>query len=740
MQADHRAFLTKYVSLRRVAWAWMLLVVLGAANIVEARPKVCLVLSGGGARGAAHIGVLRVLEEMHVPIDCIAGTSMGALVGAAYASGMSIADMEATVATISTNKLFVERPPRDEQALRRKLDDRSILLGIEVGIKDGEVLFRKGAVSGVQLETFLRRLSRVYGYRKFDALPIPYRAVATDLVTGKAVVLDEGELSNVMRASMSVPGAIAPAEINGRMLVDGGLTNNLPIDVARAMGADVVIAVNLGTPLLKREEIQSIVGVTAQMINILTEQNVQASIASLKPDDVFIQPALGDFSAGDFDNLQKAIPIGEAAARDVRERLAQLAVSADAFATWHEHRTGAIPAPIEPVAEIRFRPMSRVNAAALSDLLGVRANAPLDQDTLDRDLRRLFGTGDFEHVDYRILDEAGRRVLEIDAAEKSWGPNYVRFGLGLGSDFAGDSFFNVAASYRRTWVNALGAEWRSDAQIGRTSRLATEFYQPLNLGGTLFIAPHADIERRTLDVFKGSERLARYNVRTTDAAFDVGSSFGTFGEARLGVLSGRAHASLDTGPPEFAPPSQVRRGAATAGIIIDRLDSANFPRFGYAASANLFASAPALGADDRYTKWDADIFGAYSVGRHTIQAGARAGGTVNSSLPAYDLFQWGGFLQQSGYPTGALLGERLTFGRVVYAYKLMEQRLFEGLYAGFSLEAGRMDKPLVAGSPSGLLKSVSTFLALDSPLGPLYFGYGWAADGSRSGYLFLGRP
>ena len=727
---------------RKRRWLRSAIAVLGLAVCCSAvaRPKVCLVLSGGGARGAAHIGVLRVLEEMHVPVDCIAGTSMGALVGAAYASGMSVTEMEQMVSTISTAQLFIEKPPRDELALRRKLDDRSILLGLEVGIRDGELLLQKGVVTGVQLETFLRRLSKVSGYHRFDELPIPYRAVATDLITGKPVVFDQGELPNVMRASMSVPGAVAPAEIGGRILVDGGLTDNLPVDVARAMGADVVIAVNLGTPLLKREEIGSLLGVTAQMINILTEQNVQASLASLRADDILIEPALGNFSAADFDDLARTLPIGEAAAREVAPRLAALAVGDEAYAAWDERRHAVVARQIEPVAEIRFGAMSRVNAEALRGMLDVRVGEPIDPDTLDRDLRRVFGTGDFEHVNYRILEEGGRRVLEIDAAEKSWGPNYLRFGLGLASDFKGDSFFNVAASYRRTWVNDLGAEWRSDVQIGHTGRLATEFYQPLRDRAALFVAPRAELERRSVDVFRGSQRLARYDIRTADAGLDVGSALGTYGEARIGVQAGSTHAALDTGPEALDPPSRVRRGALTAKVIVDRLDSADFPRFGYAGSMQLYGSTPALGADDSYTKWDADFLGAYSLGRHTFSAAVRAGGTLNGDLPRYDLFQWGGFLQQSGYPPGALLGERLTFGRVVYAYKLVEQRLFEGLYAGVSLEAGRMDKPLVAGSPSGLLKSVGTFLAVDSPLGPVYLGYGWAADGSRSGYLFVGRP
>jgi NTE family protein len=716
------------------------LLALAACACASARPKVCLVLSGGGARGAAHIGVLRVLEELRVPVDCIAGTSMGALVGAAYASGMQVSEMEAMVATISTAKLFVERPPRDEQALRRKLDDRSILFGVEVGVRDGEILFQKGAVTGVQLESYLRRLSKVSGYHRFDDLPIPYRAVATDLVTGKAVVFADGELPNVMRASMSVPGAVAPAEIGGRILVDGGLTNNLPVDVARAMGADVVIAVNLGTPLLTRDEIKSLVGVTAQMINILTDQNVAVSLASLHGDDILIEPELGDYSAADFDNLVKTIPIGEAAARKMQARLAALALPADAYAAWRERRNSLPATSIEPVAEVRFAPLSRANPEVLAGMLDVRPNSPIDQDMLDRDLRRLFGTGDFERVNYRILDEAGRRTLEIEAVEKSWGPNYLRFGLGLGSDFKGDSFFNLATSYRRTWVNDLGAEWRSDVQIGRTGRIATEFYQPLQARDGLFIAPRAEVERRSVDLFRGPDRIARYDIRTADAALDVGSALGTLGEVRVGLLAGSVHATLDTGPDVLAPEHEARRGAVTAQVIVDRLDSADFPRSGYAGSAHIFASTPGLGADDRYTKWDADLLGAYSVGRHTLSGAVRLGGSFEGTLPRYDLFQWGGFLQQSGYPTGALVGQRLTFGRVVYAYKLVEQRLFEGLYAGLSLEAGRMDKPLVPGSPTGLLKSAAAFFALDSPIGPLYLGYGWAADGSRSGYLYLGRP
>ncbi|MGE5170747.1 MAG: patatin-like phospholipase family protein [Rudaea sp.] len=724
-----------------LACALILTIALSYASAALARPKTCLVLSGGGARGAAHIGVLKVLEEMHVPIDCIAGTSMGSLVGGAYATGMTVAEMEALIEGISTHTLISEKPPRRDQAIRRKLDDRTILSALELGLSDDlDVTLPKGIITGVGLETILRRLSKVQGYRKFDELPVPFRAVATDLETGKAVVFAEGEMPNVMRASMSIPGAIAPAEVGGQLLVDGMLVDNLPVDVARAMGAEIIIAVNVGTPLARRDKIKSLIGVTGQMVSILTEQNVRAALASLTASDVLIEPQLGDFSATDFDHLPQTLPIGEAAARAVAAKLAALAVSDDLYAEWHDRLSRAPPADMRPVAEVRFEPLHRVNPESLTAMLETKPDAPIDVDTLNRDMRRLFGTGDFEHVNYRILEEAGRRVLDIDAVEKSWGPNYLRFGLGLGSDFRGNSFFNLAASYRRTWINSLGAEWRTDVQAGRTSRIATEFYQPLETRRYFFVAPRAEFERRAYDLFQGSERVARYNLATAQAALDLGTELTKYGEARLGILTGSVRARLDTGPPALEPPGARSQGAAELRLIYDQLDSANFPRSGTAASANLFYSTKALGADDVYTKWEVEGSGAYSVGRHTLDVGLKAGGALSGSLPRYDLFQWGGFLQQSGYPMGALLGERLTFGRLVYTYKLREQRFFEGLYIGGSLEAGRMDDPLVPGSPTGTLKSLAVFFGVDTPLGPVYLGYGRAADGNRSAYFYLGRP
>ncbi len=284
-----------------------------------ARPRIGLVLSGGGARGAAHIGVLKVLEELRVPVDCIAGTSMGSIVGGSYASGQRIDEMERDVALIKTETLAQDEPSRRDLATRLKESDRLSLFGPQFGWSADGLTLPKGVVTGVALEAVLRDLALARGESDFDQLPIPFRAIATDVVSGRMVVLGRGDLAVAMRASMSVPGAVAPVQLGEQLLVDGGLTRNLPVDVARSLCADVVIAVNLGTSLLKRDQISSGFSVAAQMLNILTEQNVQTSLAELRPQDVLIQPELGNFSAADFDGMPSTIPIGEAAARKVAE-------------------------------------------------------------------------------------------------------------------------------------------------------------------------------------------------------------------------------------------------------------------------------------------------------------------------------------------------------------------------------------------------------------------------------------
>ena len=435
-------------------------------------------LSGGGARGAAHIGVLKVLEELHVPIDLIVGTSMGSIVGAAYATGLSVAEMEKAIKTITTERLFTDNPPRQDQTMRRKDDDLRPYFVPELAVTSEGVLLPKGLVTGVALEGELRRLVKITSARSFDELPIPFRAIATDIGTGEMVVLKEGSVVQAIRASMSVPGAVAPVEMGRRQLVDGGLVRNLPIDIARSMGAEIIIAVNLGTPLLKPEQITSALTVSVQMLNILTEQNVGRSLAELTPRDILILPELGDYSAADFDNLVKTVPIGEAAARKVADRLRALSLPPEQYAALRAKQTTS-PQRCPVIDAIRVEGTRGVNETVVLQAMETRIGQPLDRETIDLDMRRIFGRGDFETVNYAIEEVDGKRTLVVLVKEKVH-RNYVRFGLELEAALGSQADFNVLASHRMKWLNSFGGEWRNDLILGRDVLVQTELYQPLS--------------------------------------------------------------------------------------------------------------------------------------------------------------------------------------------------------------------------------------------------------------------
>ena len=709
------------------------------------RPRIGLVLSGGGARGAAHIGVLKVLEELRVPVDIITGTSMGSIVGGSYASGQTVANMERDVANIKTDTLTRDRPPRAEISIHLKQEDWLDYIGPQFGLRDGSLLLPKGAITGVALEAVLRDLALAKGDWDFDKLPIPFRAIATDVVSGQMTVLKSGDLATAMRASMSVPGAIAPVQIDGKMLVDGGLTRNLPVDVARAMGAEVIIAVNLGTPLLQRDQITSAFSVALQMLNILTEQNVGASLASLQPQDVLILPELGSFSAGDFDNMPSTIPIGEAAARKVAEALKRYSLPPEQYAQHRLSQVRVVVQDTRKVDQIRVDGLERVNEEVVIQSMETTVGEPLDVATLDLDMRRIYGRGDFEHVGYELIDEPDHRILAVQAVEKAWGPTYVRFGLSLSSDFRGDNAFNLLGSIRRTWLNRLGGEWRADVQVGNDGMLFTEFYQPLVPSQYFFIAPRLQWASGPADIYggpDGDELAARYNVSVGTVGLDLGSQFTKYGELRVGILAGRGDADLQIGSPILAQYSIKRDiGALRARLFLDQLDSTSFPRSGYNLDAQIFGSTTRLGASDSYNRWNLRYLGAKSFGAHTFQFAMAGGGAVGGNpLPLYDYLSYGGFMRMTGYRDGQLRNDSMSYGRLTYMNQLFKMPLLEGVYVGASVEAARLGQPLVPTGIRGNVASGSLFFAVDTPLGPAYLAYGQTQDGNRNVYFYLGRP
>jgi NTE family protein len=706
------------------------------------RPRIGLALSGGGARGAAHIGVLKVLDELRVPVDCIAGTSMGAVIGGSFASGTTPAEMEKVIATTDWNEVFTDRPPRSEIAIRRKQDDYKNLFAPEFGFKDWSILLPKGIVAGVNIESFLRYLTeQSRNVQSFAQLPIPFRAVAADIETGQAVILDHGSLALAMRASMSIPGAVAPVEIDGRLLVDGGIANNLPIDVARQVCGDVIIAVNISTPPLKRDEITSALSIVAQLINFLGKDTVDRQLASMTSRDVLITPELGDISSGSFDRQDEAIRIGEAAARQMADSLKRYSLPPEQYAALR--KTQVVPRTgLGTVDAIRFEGVERTNTEVLAALVETKPGQELDENKINADLRRIYGRGDFEGVNYRIdRDAGGAPALVINVREKEIGPDYLRFGLALASDFRGESYFNALVSYRRTWLNKFGAEWVAEAQVGQNSYLYTEFYQPLEQRGRFFVAPYASIGQHTRGVFVGDDRVAEYEVSQALAGLDLGAALGTWGELRIGPVWRRIDAGVDTGSPAL-PDVDVNSNGVRFKLFGDRQDTAFFARSGQTLRVTAFEAMPALGATDGYRRLDAIWTGAKSIGPHTVNVTLAGGTDLGSGLPPYDSYALGGPFRLSGYRINQFSGDTMMYGMLRYYNQILRlpSLLGSGIYVGLSAEVGRMNGLYTqGGASSGNLYSGSAYLGALTFLGPAYLGVG-AGGGNLAAYFLLGVP
>jgi NTE family protein len=708
-----------------------------------ARQRVGLVLSGGGARGGAHVGVLKVLEELQIPVDVIVGTSAGAIVASAYASGLPLSEIESEMFTLRTAMLFND-VNRNEKPLHDKLSDSINYIGPEIGVKGLSLALPMGVVAGVSVEAVLRRLTLRQRTNNFDELPIPFRAVATDLVSSEMVVIDHGNLAVAVRASMAIPAALTPVELDGRLLVDGGLSRNLPVDVARSLGADVIIAIDIGTPLLTRKEIVSLFSVSDQITRILTNTNVSKSISELGPRDLLITPDLGKVTTGDFDHLADAAVAGEKAARAAAVQLARFSIPQAEYQTWHAALVRE-PAPLPNYIDaVRVTGTERVNPAVVAAAIRSEVGEKMDPKVVDEDIKRIFARGDFEHVDYTLAtDPTGGRVLTANVVEKSWGPNYLRLGLSLASDFAGDSYYTFIASYRATLLNSLGGEWRNELETGRASRLATEFYQPLTPAQRLFVAAHADIARDPFELYDDNgTHLASYRRASETIGFDLGAPLGNSGEARIGVSRGFVSLQTDT---SFVPGSLLVPKTDTGGVMarvrVDTLDNLRFPRSGYDADVQVYRSLPSLGAADTYTKWSGNLGGAVAFGPHSVQVAMRGAGPLGGGeLPDYELFSLGGFLNLSGYKNGQLVGRQLAFGRLVYNYRVSAPGLLDGAYVGASIEYGRIGDGLTGADRAPMHRGASVYFAFDTPVGPVYLAYGRGDGGNQSAYFFLGRP
>ena len=723
----------------------LIVLLLACASVAQAaeRPKVGLVLGGGGARGGAHLGVLEVLEELRVPVDCIAGTSMGALVGGAYAAGVAPADITDLVARTDWIGIFDDSGGRESVNLRRKeLDDR-FYGGIEFGVSKEGLKFREGALAGEKLKLFFNQLTRAdLGDRNIEDLPMPLAIVATDIGHGTRQVMRTGNLTSAMRGSMSVPGLLAPVLRDGVKLVDGGLTDNLPVgEVLDLCHPDVVIAVNVGSPLLKPDEVKGIGTVLGQVVNLLTEQNVAASLARLRDGDIYVQPDLGDIRSTEFTRQLDAAEIGRKAIRAIAPRLAKLSLPPAAYAQWQQHVRLATPRQPPTVDRIEVAETRFVNPDTLRTAIAQEEGKPLDTGRLAQDLVREYSQGDLQSLDYSVVHERDRTILRITPVEKPWGPDYLRFGLNLASDFRSESSYNLRALYRRTWLNPLGGEWLLGAQIGSVQSLSTEFYQPLDLRHFLFVKPYGSISLQKLPLYRGSDRLAIYRVQNNRAGLELGANLGVHGEATLGWEERHIGAVLDTGPDSFLN-STLQVGGPAARVAIDTYDQPFFPTRGVKLDVTHFEAQHVADSNDKYSRSEARLGAALSHNRWTLLGAVEGGTTLKGTLPLGDAFTLGGPRRLSGFAQGQLMGGDYLFGRFETQYRLHYASPLWGLtlIAGVMAEAGRMNKPLIDNPITGTQRSIGAYLAANTFMGPVYLGVSEARNGKGRFYLFIGTP
>lgn len=712
----------------------VLLFCLAMSCAAAERLRIGLVLGGGGARGLAHVGVLKVLEEARVPVDCIVGTSMGALVAGSYAAGRTAQELAARTQSADWDDLLNPNLPRQFNTYRRKQDEANGLTRYDLGIADsGQVKVPRAALSTQKIAYFLREMTFSQSTDNFDHLTIPYRAVATDLETGDMVVLAKGGLVEAMRASMAVPGLFQPVEIEGRILVDGGLSRNLPVDVARQLCADVVIAVDVGDPLVGREKLRNALDIAVQYTRLMMKQNVAPQHASLTDKDLLIAPDLTGFSSADFNRGVPMMALGEAAARQNLGRLQALALDEAAWRQWQSQRL-ARRAPVRPVVDVDVEALAWVNPDVLKEAADIPLGQPLDINLMQQRLNRIYGRGDFSQLDYVLADVAGGQAVTLKPVEKDWGPNYLSAGLALAGDEDRAQVFELALMYRRSWVNRLGAEWKTTAVVGRKLGLASEFFQPLHLDGYGFISPWFALERQPLALSDGGETIAEYNFRRRQAGLDLGTSQLRYGELRLGFLVSDYRAFRQIGQP-LLPNLSARDAGFRAELFYDQLDNLYFPRRGAASTLQIFNSTS--GKEGQYRRYfgqwrKAVAFGTQAAGNLTLGGQVLDGG--EDSLA--NLGWLGGPFRLSSYRYQELLGTQQEFARLQFYRTLGASLAGSGNHhAGLSLEGGRVRGVV---SDKSWHQSAALFWGYESVLGPLYLGAAYGDNKQLRLFFSLG--
>jgi NTE family protein len=715
---------------------------IGLISVAQAaeRPKVALVLSGGGARGIAHIGVLKVLQEARVPVDCVVGTSMGAIVGGAAATGMSPQEMEQQVLAADWDHIFGDKPKRQDVPYFRKRDDQKDYFDFTLTLKDFWPVAPRNLVGVHYITQFFRLLTGGVVAEQFDNLPIPYRAIGADLESGKTVVMSHGDLPLVMRASMSVSGVFPPVPYENYLVVDGGIVKNMGIDEGRKLCGDVVIAVNVSSPSTNRQKLESLFSVSEQTINIAVQKDMQAQIATLTPDDVLITPDMGQLTSTDFKESDKLIKVGEIAARVNLAKLQKYALSEADYQAWHEQVQQRKPAQ-RNITKVEVTGSHWVSPQVLKSVLAVKTDQPLMQEELHQRIDTVYARGDFTRIAYQLFPKEDGALLRIIPIEKD-GRDFARVGLKLNTDFANNSSFGLVAGLRRSWLNNLGAEWQVQGELGETRSLYTELYQPTVLNGAFFIAPWFGIKDEPRDIVVDHEAIGTNRVRHTGGGVDIGSVLGKWGEVRFFVSEQNVKWTSSLANLNPLVGESYQQTGYGLNAVFDQLDNPRFPRKGNWARLQYFSAESGMGSDKDYQRVMLDWRRAFTWDDYTFFATGRGGSSLGSTLPYAEQFQLGGALNLSAYRRGELAGNSFFLTRLLgyKQIKEMPSALGGGVYVGVLAEAGAATQK-ESWSPNLLdhtLYSLGVVLAADTRLGPFYLTIAQGNNQRKAANLTLG--
>ena len=721
---------------------FILLLTTGAAVAEAQRPKVGLVLGGGGAAGIAHVGVLKVLEENNIPIDVIAGTSMGAIIGSLYASGLKATEIETVVNSLDWAELFDDEISRRDQGFHRKDEMSSFFDSFTIGVDHSGVSLPRGAVKGQKLTFELRRLlDHVNHIHSFDNLPIPFRAVATDIENGQEVVLKQGNLATAVRASMSIPGVFPPVEIDKRLLVDGFVSNNVPVNVAQQMGADILIVVGLPTEYKTKKELNSAVDVALQSMYLMMAKSSEPQLLNIPQPHVILQPDMNGIESMSFDRAKEAVSLGE---KQTRKQLPEL------LALTKQVRGSGNVAVVKPSKHKLFKGIidkiviengSVLQDDILRNRLGLKIGQTISLKQLQKGLNAIYSLGYFEVVDYRLDPVSDDRyILIVSAQKEAIGNNTLQGGFSLSDDFDGNATYQAGLEYSMKGLNSLGGEAKASLAIGDSLALSTELYQPLNTNSTYFLNPSASYQERNVYVYPegSSTSTAEARITNSEFRFEVGREIGNTAEARMGLFYKYLEPTIKTGSLDL-PKDSFNLAGISLRYREDTLDDRNFPDEGKWWDVSYDYGSSALGSDESYHRLNIETGKAWKKDKHHVIAGGSVGSTFSNDTIITERFQLGGFSRLSGLEDDQLIGNHYLHGYTAYYYDLGGVPNIADMNAGFMLETGNTWNDASDVSLGDTLFSAAAFIGAETIIGPAYLGAGITEGYSPRYFLQFGR-